>query len=48
MKQRIKTFEELEQAAGIKRTVSPAPTKRDVANLTAKRLARSPFWKKKR
>ena len=47
MKQPIRSWAELEQVAGIKRTTPPAPTQRDVANLTAKRL-RGPFWKRKR
>jgi len=45
MKDRIRSWSELEQVAGIKRTVPPSVTQRDVYNLTKKRL-RGPFWKR--
>lgn len=44
---RPRTWAELEQRAGIKRTVPPAPTQRDAENLTRKRLAKSPFWRRR-
>lgn len=48
MSKRPKTWDELEQRIGVQRTVPPAPTQRDVTNLTRKRLAKSPFWKRMR
>ena len=45
---KVKTWEELERVAGITRTVQPAPTQRDAQNLTAKRLAASPFWRRRK
>lgn len=47
MKERPRDWNELERVTGIKRTVPAALTRRDAANLTAKRL-RGPFWRRKR
>ena len=41
-------WNELEKMAGIRRTVGPSVTRRDVENLTRRRLAKSPFWQRKR
>jgi hypothetical protein len=46
VKDRPKSWEELERVAGITRTVRPRPTQRDVANLTRKRLSKSPQWRR--
>jgi hypothetical protein len=42
MRPKLRSVAELEQAAGIQRTTAPAPTRRDVFELTKKRLGR--FW----
>jgi hypothetical protein len=41
-------WDELEKFAGIRRTVGPSVTRCDVENLTRRRLAKSPFWRRKR
>ena len=45
---RAKDWAELEKFAGIRRTVGHSVTRRDVENLTRRRLAKSPFWRRKR
>lgn len=45
---RPRDWDELEQRTGIRRNVPKSVTQNDVANLTRKRLSRSPFWKRKR
>jgi hypothetical protein len=47
MNERPQSFEEVERLARIRRTVRAAPTQRDVAELTRRRL-RGPFWRRKR
>jgi hypothetical protein len=45
---RAKDWAELEKMAGIRRTEPPRATGRDVNELTRRRLAKSPFWRRRR
>jgi len=46
-REKPRTWEDVERIAGIKRTVPPARTQRDVDRLTAKHLHRWPAWRRK-
>jgi len=47
VREKAKTFEDVERIAGIQRTTPVRPTLRDVDRLTAMRLRRWPAWKRK-
>lgn len=46
-RERPRNFDDLERIAGIKRTVPPGLTQRDVERKTAKHLHRWPAWRRK-
>lgn len=48
MTQKARDWDELERLANIRRSVRPAPTQRDAAELTLRRLRKSPFWRKRK
>ena len=47
MTQKARDWDELERMIGVARTSNKAYTRRDVENLTRKRL-KGPFWRRKR
>jgi hypothetical protein len=46
-RERPRTWDDVERIAGIKRTVPPRPTLRDVDKLTAMHLRGWPAWRRK-
>lgn len=47
MRRRFQNLDDFERATGIQRNVPRSPTRRDVDNITRKRLSRWPAWRKK-